>query len=240
MARARSNNSVTPVESFIDTPDGGRRKVIYGVKGAINEHVATTWLMRMGYDVFRNAAPVGRADLVAKNWETGELIFVDVKSQGYDPDGKYGWGELQQKQHEQERKYAESGIKYLVVKDDGTCHWHSSEADDSANNDKYWTDPRSGKKFLKPGCEMSQSQWSIFSHWMLKYYSQDMNNDQAQILWAAHRSTMGKGRPLREFQIKNLNKVRVFLYKKIALLDGERQPEAANDNIVAGDQPHAA
>ena len=123
---------------FVDKPGGGKVKVSFGIKGSINEHLASAWLMKNGYDVFKNVAPVGRADLVAKNWQTGEMIFVDVKSESYDPDHCNGVTEMSKRAARQAEKYKESNIKYLVVEDDGHCHWHGdAKSDPLPKNDKY-------------------------------------------------------------------------------------------------------
>lgn len=51
------------------------------LKGAINELEAAAWLISEGYEVFRNLAPVGKADLII--WKKGIIpILVDVKSAG--------------------------------------------------------------------------------------------------------------------------------------------------------------
>jgi transposase-like protein len=41
---------------------------------------ASAWLMKQGYEVFRNVSPVGEADLVIFYPETKELKRVDVKT----------------------------------------------------------------------------------------------------------------------------------------------------------------
>lgn len=48
-------------------------------KGDIAELAAAIWLMRKGYEVFRNVSCVGPADLMAWNASTGHTIIVDVK-----------------------------------------------------------------------------------------------------------------------------------------------------------------
>jgi hypothetical protein len=47
-------------------------------KGAVGELMASTWLLRQGYEVFRNVSPHGIADMVA--WKPGEPpIMVEVR-----------------------------------------------------------------------------------------------------------------------------------------------------------------
>lgn len=215
---------------FVDKPGGGQVKVAFGIKGSINEHLATAWLMKSGYEVFRNVAPVGRADLVAKNWSTGELIWVDVKSESYDPSGCNGVTDASEKQREQAAKYAGSDIKYLIVEDDGHCRWHGDDKSDPIpKNDKFWLDPKSGQRFLHPRNALDQRQWSIFAHYMLKYYRDDMNQDQIDLLYNVNRSTTGRGRHLSRLELEMLPGVRLFLYRKITGEDRPTQP-ASNDN----------
>lgn len=43
------------------------------------ELVAAAWLLRNGYEVFRNVGCTGPADLVVLDVDTGEMFLVDVK-----------------------------------------------------------------------------------------------------------------------------------------------------------------
>lgn len=208
---------------FVSTPDGGRIKVSTSTKGAINEYIAMTWLMSQGYDVFRNASPTGRADLVAKNWDTDELIWIDVKSEGYDPDG---FGNLSDQYHDQKRKYAASGIKYLVVGNNGECNWYGEgKISPLHEGDKYWTDPASGQTFLHPRYELKNEEWKVFCHWMLKYYVMTLTQPQAEILRGCSRSVRYKRGK------ETLQKVRNFLYRRIT--GKEPFPIADNDNAIS-------
>lgn len=49
-------------------------------KGCQAELIACAWLMGLGYQVFRNVCSVGPADLIVWQPQTGETIFIDVKS----------------------------------------------------------------------------------------------------------------------------------------------------------------
>lgn len=49
-------------------------------KGTVGELSAAIWLINQGWEVFRNVVPSGPIDLVAVQPDTGELIYVDVKS----------------------------------------------------------------------------------------------------------------------------------------------------------------
>ena len=48
--------------------------------GDCSEIIAANWLMRKGYDVFRNMSSVGAADLFAWHIETGRKFLIDVKT----------------------------------------------------------------------------------------------------------------------------------------------------------------
>lgn len=49
------------------------------IKGAINELEVCAWLMKQGYEVFRNVAPTGKGDIII--WKSGEdPIVIDVKT----------------------------------------------------------------------------------------------------------------------------------------------------------------
>lgn len=47
-------------------------------KGSASELIATVWLLKKGYEVFRNVSPHGTVDIIAKNPRTAECIFIDV------------------------------------------------------------------------------------------------------------------------------------------------------------------
>jgi Holliday junction resolvase-like predicted endonuclease len=52
------------------------------VTGAICELIACAWLLKRGYDVFRNVSPTGKADLIAL--KDGDVTLIDVsKSSKY-------------------------------------------------------------------------------------------------------------------------------------------------------------
>lgn len=210
---------------FVRTPDGGRNKVDAPTKGAMNEYIAMAWLMSQGYDVFRNASPVGRADLVATKWSDKKWIPIDVKSEEYDPDCINSFSEMALKQHRQKRHYEGSGVKYLIVNNDGTCNWYGeNKLKPLPESDKYWLDPRSGQRFLHPRNDMKNSEWRDFCRWMLEYYTMDITQPQAEILRGVDRSVHYKRGK------ETLQKVRNFLYRKITGM--EPFPAAANDNSI--------
>jgi Holliday junction resolvase-like predicted endonuclease len=48
------------------------------LKGAALELEACAWLIKQGYEVFRNVSPVGKADIII--WKQGEVpTLIDVK-----------------------------------------------------------------------------------------------------------------------------------------------------------------
>lgn len=47
-------------------------------KGAVNELIACAWLLKEGYEVFRNVSPYGFADLIV--FKDGKMLRLDVKS----------------------------------------------------------------------------------------------------------------------------------------------------------------
>jgi hypothetical protein len=76
-------------------------------KGAYSELTACAWLLRQGYEVFRNISQHGRADVIAiKN---NERLYIDVKSDRPNEQGYY------------RRTAPPPGIAYLLVDPDGAC-----------------------------------------------------------------------------------------------------------------------
>jgi len=49
-------------------------------RGSVAELSVCTYLLRKGYEVFRNVSPSGLCDIVAWNPSTGEKLLYDVKS----------------------------------------------------------------------------------------------------------------------------------------------------------------
>ena len=48
--------------------------------GDISEHKAVVWLLKQGYEVFRNECCSGPIDIIAYNVETQEILKIDVKT----------------------------------------------------------------------------------------------------------------------------------------------------------------
>ncbi len=59
-------------------------------KGATSELIATTWLLKQGYEVFRNVSPHGKIDIIAIHPDTGEILYIDVKTIAEEL-GNKGW-----------------------------------------------------------------------------------------------------------------------------------------------------
>ena len=49
-------------------------------KGALAELKAASWLLKEGYEVFRNVSQHGAVDLVALDLNTQEILLIDVKT----------------------------------------------------------------------------------------------------------------------------------------------------------------
>ena len=48
--------------------------------GDISEHRAVVWLLKQGYEVFRNECCSGPIDIITYNIETQEILKIDVKT----------------------------------------------------------------------------------------------------------------------------------------------------------------
>lgn len=165
--------------------NGFRTEVSAGTKGAISEHLATAWLMALGYDVFRNCSPNGRADLIAKNWERDETILVDVKSEGFNPDGARNLFDGKGNKSRQIQEYylveknKSSDIRYLIVMDSGECRWYG---DDSESKSPIWQCPVSGHQFPSPGSDMTRLEWYQFMYCVLDNHANKISADQVDFL----------------------------------------------------------
>ena len=93
-------------------------------RGAYNELIATTFLLDLGYDVYRNVSAHGLADLVAINFQTGERLLIDVKanSKFLKRDGSPTVLKIILS-----KKQLEQGVRQLVVTSDNTCIWSEKE-----------------------------------------------------------------------------------------------------------------
>ena len=75
-------------------------------KGDIAELESAIWLMKNGYEVYRNVAKTGQVDLVTR--KQGEITLIDVKADCYDP--KLGYRRFK---HSRTKSQAKQGIKIL-------------------------------------------------------------------------------------------------------------------------------
>lgn len=80
--------------------------------GAHNELVATVWLLKEGYEVFRNVSPHGDVDIIGM--KDGELTLFDVKKVYLKLDGTPSMSTLKASQ-------LELGVKLLCVSPDDEC-----------------------------------------------------------------------------------------------------------------------
>lgn len=217
--------------AFIYKDDGARAEIHHNTKGAINEHIATAWLLKEGYDVFRNVSPRGRADLIARKWEDADWTPVDVKSEQFDLDA---FSPMAEGQREQAFKYEGSGIRYLIVSDNGTCWWYDDyKRDTVAENDNFWIDPKTGQRFLHPRNDMSKNEWSFFCGWIIKHHNDKLTEAQIDFINGLPRTDRSRGRygrALTDREKELLRKVHRFIYKKIL---GEDATEDESDSLVA-------
>ena len=84
------------------------------ITGAICELTACAWLLKNGYEVFRNVSPTGKADLIALKDNQTILIDVTKAKKYYDKDGNLSFG----KNVIKEKKCNKFNIKVLYVLDD--------------------------------------------------------------------------------------------------------------------------
>lgn len=80
--------------------------------GAYTELIAAAWLMKQGYEVFRNLSPVGPVDLVGI--KDGQTEYFDVKVSYRNGDDQNIHAKLNDKQKA-------LGVKCICVFEDGTC-----------------------------------------------------------------------------------------------------------------------
>lgn len=87
-----------------------------GMTGAHNELLATVWLLKQGFEVFRNVSAHGPIDLIAMRHgsDVDERWLLDVKSTHYRDDGSMGQSALTKEQHA-------LGVKCMRVFPDGQC-----------------------------------------------------------------------------------------------------------------------
>lgn len=149
----------------IEREDGLSQIVSNGTKGAVAEYVASIWLIRQGYDVFRNMSPNGIADIIARKWSTDETLFIDVKSQYFNPEDRYksldearrAFEKKEMSDRETYKKGLEQGIKFLIVSDDGKCNWYGDA--EVVVEPAILTCHRSGRTFPHISQDLSNSDW---------------------------------------------------------------------------------
>jgi Holliday junction resolvase-like predicted endonuclease len=98
-------------------------------RGAHSELIATTYLLSLGYDVFRNVSAHGLADLIAVNYETGEKVLIDVKSS---ISGAYKTSDGREVPYERvtakgSPEQEKAGVKLLHVLRNSECVWQDDE-----------------------------------------------------------------------------------------------------------------
>lgn len=207
-------------------------EIHHNTKGAVNEHIATAWLLKEGYDVFRNVSPRGRADLVVRDWEKEEWISVDVKSEQFD---LRGTNAMNDGQRSVAREYSASNIRYLVVMDDGVCRWYEDldhpKNGEEFTGDDYWLCPTSGHRFLHPSHFMTRKEWSFFAYWVLEYHGSHLTQHQIDTCWAVKKPPNIKPRDLTESQERVMKKIFMESYQRVM-----GQWRSANDNAPKGEE----
>ena len=217
--------------SKIRKDNGAIVEIHHNVKGAVNEHLATAWLMKEGYDVFRNASPRGRADLVVRDWDAGEWISVDVKSEHFD---LRGTDAMNASQREVAKGYESSKLRYLVVSDDGVCRWyedidHPLNEEDVVGDD-YWVCPTSGHRFLNPSHAMNRKEWSFFAYWALEYQGAHLTQHEIDTCWSVRKAPNIKPREMTAPQERVMKKIFLASYQRNS---GIFRPANDNSCIIA-------
>jgi hypothetical protein len=205
------------------TKSGQRRKVSPGVKGAISEHIATAWLLASGFDVFRNVAPNGKADLLAIDWINDETVRVDVKSEGFTLEKGKG-GEMGQALRERDKLNAGFEIKYLVVKNNGDCGWYEEKSLEAANDNEpkptWWRDKKTAQRFRLVDECTSNKQWSYFCHWLVRAYPDYIIPFAESFVRDISSRGIGNDRPyVSNKEVGVLRKLHKHIFTKLTELD---------------------
>ncbi len=87
-------------------------------RGDISEISASIWLLKKGYEVFRNITRSGIFDIIA--WKDNDIQLIDVTTITYLPSGEIADTKGGNKYKDRTKKF---NIKYLYVFKDGSCKW---------------------------------------------------------------------------------------------------------------------
>jgi len=98
-------------------------------EGDIAELQAATWLMKQGYDVFRNQSCVGPVDMIAMCPETGEVILVEVKKATIGPERRARGVMKPRPARYLTKKQKGMGVRLLCIYD-GEVYWHEAAKDE--------------------------------------------------------------------------------------------------------------
>lgn len=201
-------------------------EVHHNLKGSINEHIATAWLLKDGYDVFRNVSPRGRADLIAKKWDSEDWIAIDVKSEHFN---LRGTGPMNGGQRNTSKQYELSNLRYIVVNDDGSCKWYHDldhpKDGEVFEGDDYWVCPTSGHRFLHPSHFIDRKEWSFFAYWAIEYQGQYLKQTEIDVCWEVKREPGYKNRDLTSRQQRIMDKIRSDCHSRVTGLN-----KPVNDN----------
>lgn len=91
-------------------------------RGAYSELQALSWLISQGYHTFRNQCASGPIDMIAVDPESGEAIYIDVKTLSPDVIGPYT-----KNGYRVTKKQWELGVKLLGVTFEGECFWFNAK-----------------------------------------------------------------------------------------------------------------
>ena len=95
------------------------RQISKARKGTSAEHSAISWLLKKGYQVFKNVHFAGFIDIVIFNGK--KLIGIDIKSESFRKKDKTL---INRKLTRKQDKY---GIELLFVKQDGDCYFGNNK-----------------------------------------------------------------------------------------------------------------
>lgn len=92
-----------------------------GSSGSALELIACAWLLKTGYQVFRNVAPQGPIDIVAT--KGGSVLKIDVKKASYRT-GCFCIASGQIRKIKQLMSDVRNkGVRYLIAHESGDCEW---------------------------------------------------------------------------------------------------------------------
>jgi Holliday junction resolvase-like predicted endonuclease len=89
--------------------------------GCQSEHLAIAWLLKGGYEVFKNVCAVGPVDIVAMD-RNGAMAKIDVKTATSQDE------RAPHPRRSVEPKQQALGVRVVLVYGDGSCKWADTNA----------------------------------------------------------------------------------------------------------------